>query len=128
MSKPKKTYDLPGQTADPPPKVDSLRLFYTSLFTQKGVRSPMAMKWLLKHGLLPEPLARKLDSGIWDPKKLIDVIPKFNFKPAKVVTKSKDQTVVQVVRFNFKPAKKLIVEQKKPINLKQLKKPVTTKV
>jgi hypothetical protein len=52
-TKPKKTYTKLGQTKDAPPPTDSLRIFYTSLFSQNP-NSKMAMKWCLERGLLSE--------------------------------------------------------------------------
>ncbi len=100
---PKKEYDRPGQKKDPPDKLDSLRLFYESLYREKGLRSRMAMKWMLEHGLLPAELARKLDAGIWEESELRDVC-KFSFKTVKFKVTVSTFSLKKVV-FDFKPRK-----------------------
>ena len=45
-----------GQTKDTPDEKDGLRVYYTSLMNQKF--SPMAIKWCLERGLVPD---KKID-------------------------------------------------------------------
>lgn len=56
--RPKKVYDLPGQTRDTPPEEDPLRQFYMSLLEQVPT-SELARKWCVVHGLLPVEEAKK---------------------------------------------------------------------
>lgn len=57
--RPRKVYDMPGQTRDMPPENDPLRKFYESLFKEKGSKSEMARKYCAVHGLLPLDEAKK---------------------------------------------------------------------
>lgn len=56
--KPRKVYDMPGQTRDTPAEEDPQRRFYTSLLEQVP-SSEMAKKWCVIHGLLPIEEAKK---------------------------------------------------------------------
>lgn len=51
--RPKKVYDMPGQTRDAPGEEDPLYKFYMSLLEQRP-ESEMARKWAVQHGLLPK--------------------------------------------------------------------------
>lgn len=56
--KPRKVYDMPGQTRDTPDEEDPLRRFYTSLLEQIP-SSEMAKKWCVIHGLVSIEEAKK---------------------------------------------------------------------
>jgi hypothetical protein len=56
---PTKEYTLKYQKKDTPGERDPLRRFYTSLLKQKT--SPMAFKWCLERGLIPE---KKIDKMV----------------------------------------------------------------
>lgn len=55
----KKTFKKPGQKKVTPPKTDSLRIFYSSLFKQNP-KSDMAFTWLLERGVFSEKKATDL--------------------------------------------------------------------
>eukprot|EP00262_Sarcandra_glabra_P007495 TRINITY_DN20341_c0_g2_i1.p1 TRINITY_DN20341_c0_g2~~TRINITY_DN20341_c0_g2_i1.p1 ORF type:complete len:195 (+),score=50.23 TRINITY_DN20341_c0_g2_i1:183-767(+) len=54
----KKVYTLPGQKYDPPEEREPLRIFYESLSKQIP-SSEMAEFWMMEHGLLSPPSAKK---------------------------------------------------------------------
>lgn len=55
-------FKLPGQKYATPPEIESLRLFYSSLFEEKGLHSKMATDWMVKHGLLSLALVMKINA------------------------------------------------------------------
>lgn len=87
---------LPGQKKQPPDYTDSIRIFYESLYNEKGLDSIMATKWMLLHGLLPEPLALSLtEEKEWNCTRCRGCAkPKFRFLP---IPQTKKPT------FRFKP-------------------------
>ena len=53
----KKVYSLAGQRKDTPSELDPFRMFYESLYHERGEESEMAERWCVVHGVLDEKLA-----------------------------------------------------------------------
>jgi hypothetical protein len=94
-------YDMPGQIRETPEELNTLRLFYSSLYEEKGVESKMATQWLLKHGLLPYKLAIllitkefKIKDTKWDVDKLNKCIEEI---------KQENKIKTRIFIKNFKP-------------------------
>lgn len=57
-------FKIPGQKCKTPDKMDTLRLFYSSLFEEQRLKSKMATNWMMKYGLLSLVLVKKVQAGI----------------------------------------------------------------
>ena len=52
-------FDKPGQKHTTPSPGSGTRVFYQSLWEEKGVASPMALIWVIEHGVLSVEDAKK---------------------------------------------------------------------
>jgi len=59
MVKTTKTFPIPGQKKETPPKNNGLYIFYTTLLKQRS-DSKMAITWCLEHGVFPKKKAEQL--------------------------------------------------------------------
>ena len=41
------------------------RVFYESLYAEKGIKSEMAVRWIIEHGILPGPEHEKLYKDVY---------------------------------------------------------------
>jgi hypothetical protein len=63
------TYSKPGQRLPTPSPGSGDRVFYESLFKEKGTGSPMALIWMIENGCFAEEEARRLQDAYLECKK-----------------------------------------------------------